>query len=652
MTIGRCARFAVLTIFLLLSPLLAAVPDSRAALAPSPAQRAAEAQGLVTRAQRNLARGSVEYRRMAVQQLERATQLDPDNADYQLMLARAYYRSGYLRAAMKRFERVAALQPDDAGARYGLGQVWRRDWLKYLDKSSLDHAIRELVAAVRADSTHVDGWLMLSSLLTAKGDSTRALLASEAALLVAPERPDARIAHAAGLWRTGAPEEADAEFRAALPMLERRVRERFDDFAPLASERDTSVYNHLSPNDKREFARRFWAEHDPDLATTYNEAQLEYWTRVTQAYFLYYDTKHHEWDERGELLVRYGPPEVVDYNPLGMTLFSRGAPGTQMQFPMNVLVWSWPSLGMRVVLQDRVLSEYYLLPTSSDRDMDPIPQPDSVGRRDAIGTHGLRGVFPTLPPGVKRLPLRSQIARFVTGAGPQLFAAVEVPARPGDAFVADCVVLDSLQREVARSSRGLSPSACRADSFRVADFSFPLPPGEYHVGFSVHAPGTRGTQRVSTELMPVLPGLLVSDLTVTCDAPVAPGPSVRLDANPSLEVAAGDPLTAYFEVYGLATDEQGMARFEYSYRVRSATRDRRVWLQRLLQPAGTPPELDGTWRGEHSGGVRRQYVSVPLQSLPPGSWRLEVRVRDQITGEEAARETHFTRLPSPVGTSH
>lgn len=652
MTIGRCARFAVLTTLLCFSALCAAAPGARAALAPTPEQRAAEAEALVKRAQRNLARGSVEYRRMAVQQLERATQLEPDNADYQLVLARAYYRSGYLRAAMKRFERVAALQPDDAGARYGLGQVWRRDWLKYLDKSSLDHAIRELVAAVRADSAHVDGWLMLSSLLTAKGDSTRALLASEAALLVAPDRPDARIAHAAGLWRTGAPEEADAEFRAALPMLERRVRERFDDFAPLASERDTSLYNHLSASDKREFARRFWTEHDPDLATPYNEAQLEYWARVTQAYFLYYDTKHHEWDERGELYVRYGPPEAVDYNPLGTNLFSRGAPGTQMQFPMNVLVWSYPSLGMRVVLQDRVLSEYYLLPMSSERDMDPIPQPDSVGRRDAIGTHGLRGVFPTLPPGVKRLPLRSQIARFVTAAGPHLFAAVEVPARPGDELVADCVVLDSLQREVARSSRGLSPSACRADSFRTADFSFPLPPGEYHVGLSVRAPGKRGAQRVTTELAPAMPGLLMSDLVVTCDAPVAPGPSVRLDPNPSLEVAAGEPLTAYFEVYGLATDDQGTSRFEYSYRVRSATRDRRVWLQRLLQPAGNAPELDGTWRGEHSGGVRRQYVSVPLQSLPPGPWRLEVRVRDQLTGEEAARETQFTRLPSPAGSSH
>ena len=47
---------------------------------------------------------------------------------------------------------------------------------------------------------------------------------------------------------------------------------------------------------------------DPDLASPENEAQLEYWSRVTQAYFLYFDSKRREWDERGEVYVRYGPP--------------------------------------------------------------------------------------------------------------------------------------------------------------------------------------------------------------------------------------------------------------------------------------------------------------------------------------------------------
>ncbi|MCC6651354.1 MAG: GWxTD domain-containing protein, partial [Candidatus Eisenbacteria bacterium] len=438
MTLRHCVRLVLLTLALVLA---APAPPVRAVVAPTAVERRErEASDLARRAQLNLQRGRLEERRRAVAQLERATLLAPGNAEYQLMLARAYWRSGYRRAAMKRFERVVALRPGSADARYGLGQVWRRDWLKYLEKSSLDHAIRELVAAVRLDSTHTDSWLMLSSLLVARGDSVQALGAANGAMAVAPERLESRIARAACLWRTGDVERADSLFRDAVPRLDRPVRERFEDIAPVASERDTMIYNRLGAPERREFARQFWTEHDPDLATEANEAQLEYWARVTQAYFLFYDPKHREWDERGEVYVRYGPPEGTDYNPLGANLYSRGAQSAQMMFPMNVLVWKYPGLGMTVTMQDRVLSEYYLLPVSYDRDMDPRPQPDSIEARDALGTHEFRGVFPTLPPGVQRLPLRGLFARFVeerasgaTGANlPRLFAAVELAAGPGE----------------------------------------------------------------------------------------------------------------------------------------------------------------------------------------------------------------------------
>jgi len=66
--------------------------------------------------------------------------------------------------------------------------------------------------------------------------------------------------------------------------------------------------------------RRFWRGMDPDLATRENEAQLEYWARVAHAFFLYYDERRRSWDERGEIYVRYGPPEQSDYNPVNERL--------------------------------------------------------------------------------------------------------------------------------------------------------------------------------------------------------------------------------------------------------------------------------------------------------------------------------------------
>src|SRR5206468_7732343 len=105
--------------------LLAAATPARASLAhPDP-----RAERLVQEAQRYLGRNSIDLRRMALRDLEQATLIDRDNPSYELLLARTYLQCGFLKSAQHRFERVTALAPEDAAGRYGLGQVWRRDWL-------------------------------------------------------------------------------------------------------------------------------------------------------------------------------------------------------------------------------------------------------------------------------------------------------------------------------------------------------------------------------------------------------------------------------------------------------------------------------------------------------------------------------------------
>ena len=43
------------------------------------------------------------------------------------------------------------------------------------------------------------------------------------------------------------------------------------------------------------------------------------------------------------------------------------------------------------------------------------------------------------------------------------------------------------------------------------------------------------------------------------------------------------------------------------------------------------------------GGLRRQFVSVPTQSLEPGRYRLEIRVTDLLSGAVATGTTEFVR---------
>lgn len=623
--------------------LLVAMSFATSAAGPSgAARRTRQAQALVTKAVAHLRAQNIEGRQAAITELEQATTLVPEDAEVQLLLARAYYASGYLRAARTRFERVVALAPADPLAHFGLGQVWRRDWLKFLERASLDRAIDEFAAAVTLDSTMIDGWLLLSSLRVEAHDTTGAAQAAERALAIAPSRAEAMLAVASTAWRMGELLRAQQAFASAIPRLPVSVRQRFEDIAPLASEADTALYNHLDGAARREFERRFWTESDPDLATEENEAQLEYWARVAQAFFLFYDVGRREWDQRGEVYVRYGPPEQLDYNPLDAELYHHVG-DSRILYPMNVLVWSYPSLGMVVPMQDRVLSEYYLPPMTKDRDPDPRPDPDSLAKLPLVGTRQMRGVFHTLPPRTLPVKFKAEVAVFEGIKGGHVFSSLEAEATPGDTLRAQWVVLDSTETEVARGSRPLSPSACAADRYRVADFASDLAPGRYHVSMSLRAGNRRGAARVMIDVPKPTESLALSDLVVTCGTPIVLGPSVRLNPNPRARVLAGAPLTAYFEIYRLTPGDDGQSRFEYVYTVKSGTPDQRVWLQRALSSRAPATALEVSRVETNFGELRRQFVTVPVQSLPPGLYRLEIVVRDLVSGQEARTRADFVR---------
>ena len=107
----------------------------------------------------------------------------------------------------------------------------------------------------------------------------------------------------------------------------------------------------------------------------------------------------------------------------------------------------------------------------------------------------------------------------------------------------------------------------------------------------------------------------------------------------------GLPLVAYFEVYHLARGADGQGRFEYETSVHSADPDNRMWFQRWLSPRRDGEALGVTRQDQVLGTVRRQFVSVPIRSLAPGHYRLDLVVRDVLTGDEQKRSAFFTREP-------
>jgi hypothetical protein len=246
--------------------------------------------------------------------------------------------------------------------------------------------------------------------------------------------------------------------------------------------------------------------------------------------------------------------------------------------------------------------------------------------------------------------MNAVLARFSGERGPRLFGQIQTEGAPDEGLVAEWVVLDTAMVEVARARREPGASACDPAAVRSADFAAELPPGRYRVGFTLRdAAGRRGVVRSDVDVSAPLATLTLSDAVATCGRPdvtvPTPGgaPAVRIETLPGGEVSGAGPLTVYFEMYDLRPDETGTSRFEYEATVRSAEKDSRIWLQRLLAPRPRIPAISAGRREEQPGSLRRQFVSIPVGELADGRYRLEILVRDLNAGTEATARVGFLK---------
>jgi len=637
--------------------------------------RESEAQKLSKAGAEHWNRGTFEQHYKAIELLEQAAKLAPSDLNVQSQLAHAYLDAGYDHSARDQFERVTRMAPDSADGYDGLGRVWKRHWLTLLDLASLETSVRYLNEAVRRDPGRGGVWAQIAVLQLERGDTLLAAGASARALAVAPDSVGPLLAAGILRWLGGRLPEAESLYTVALARMPRDIALRFRDIAPLISGADGEALSELHPSEHAEAVRRFWSQSDPDPTTRVNEARLEYWTRVACASLLYSDSWAPHWDMRAELFVRYGAPEHIAFmnpatpdaqyqeskvvqpgNPEDYWIDPKSGlihnPGMDpMWFPMHTQVWEYPELGMSVLLRDLTVSQHYELPRSQDEEIDPTPDPAQLAQSGLLATGSGHGVFAPLPPGEHPLPIQAQVSAFEGEHGPRLLANVAMPGLPGHPLRAECVVLDSSEHEVARMARELGASRCDAATTRAGDFAFDLPPGRYRVAVSVaDGNGGRGIARTRGELAPLPSSLELSDIVLVCGPletePV--GGSVRLDPNLERRIAGDEPLLAYFEVYALRPDPQGATRFEYDYKVRSLAPDTRPWLKRMFSRSSSEP-ISVRAPEEGVGSTRRQYLSVPAQSLKPGRYRLEVTVRDH--GASTSRTVEFMKLAAATESS-
>lgn len=625
---------------------------------------------------------SVEARQRAMRDLGEAIRLDPDDARFWLTLARVQQGGGFDRDARASLDRAVRLAPRNPRAYLERGRAWKREWVRWIDSLAFDRAIADFDTVIRLRPAGAEGWLALVPMRYESGDLSGAWEAAERALASRPRIVEAGLAAAYTSYRMGNVERADSLFRVTIPKLSPGLAALFGNVAPILGaenrgdagrdDRRPAARAHgslggappVEPSSEvgdstasRTITEEAWLGLDVDPTTDVNETQLEFWSRVAHAWFVFWDPLRPGLDSRADLYIRYGPPRQVELNPDGVPLsfqpnaLNAGTRGPQrrarseLSYPMGVVRWNYPELGMGVVLNDRSLMGRFEPAVSRGFMPGQVPNPAILARRgDLLSLGEGRAVFPTQPPGPMRLELAGAVAGFEGDAGPQLFAQVLARGAPDDALTARWVVQDSSGRTVTRGEGPLGVSGCDPAERQLGEVAQVLPPGSYRLAISVRNERRhRGLYRATLTLPERREALAMSDVVLTCGDPalaVGRG-SVRIDANVDGRVRGASPVAAYFEIYRLAPDAGGQARFEIEYAVR---RLRFASLPGERRRRREPVLLSSTSREEaQAAGLRRQFVTVPVLALAPGRYQLEIRVRDLVSGTQVERAVAFDR---------
>jgi len=600
--------------------------------------RADRAAQLHASALARLARGGHEERARALAELEEAVLLDPARADVALALGRLDLEFDQRTRARAVANHMIARDSSNAAAWLLAGEVWRREWLTTVDDDDRDHAIVCLARSGRLAPAEPAAWLELGPLLMDAGEAEAAYGVARRAVRAAPHDPHALALLATAAQGVGELAVAEPLFLTAIAKLPAPERERYDDLSPLLAGAALAAYNGLAEPARSRFVDRFWADTDPDPVTGENEARAEYWARVTQALLLFGTSRPGEWDMRAQYYVRFGKPAFAELNPIRKPEWlHRG----------DWLAWTYPDLGLRVWMGTPSASLGFSEGISTLATF-AHASPDSLARRrEFVPIAGGWAVLHRLPPGLTLLDTRIALARFQAGQGTNVFAEAECPGGFADRLDAEWVVLDTANAEVARGRAPMSPSSCQPEAGRSAGFTTPLPAGRYSVAVEVSDTlGHRGTLRRPLTMPPPATGLAISDVVVVCGAPeqsAVASPSVRLEPRTGLFPADGDRVNAYFEIYNLATAPGGEARYEYDCEVRARQQDRRGWLSRMISPLAEPAPVEVRRSDTTVGSLRRQFVGVPVGSLPPGSYQISVVVRDLTTNATATGVASFER---------
>ncbi len=501
--------------------------------------------------------------------------------------------------------------------------------------------------ALDALPTHAPAFRRLAVHLIERDDYGEARRLAQRFQRESPDDPWGYMTLGLVYQRTGQDSLSQVEFEKGLALAGPDIADHYQSVSTILRESQAEEYEGANEIARRQLEAVLWRKSDPLYLTAANEVRVAHLGRVAFADLWFEDPSVGRWGadtEQGQIYVRYGPPQHIwqvqrDASREISTMEAFETRQTAAKAGGRWIFWNYgwelPNFIFEKQLRYRRAKHMF---SSSSKHMEE----DAREIQPAVYSTSFE---------LHQYPV--QIARF-RGAADSIVEVDFYSEVPGDKLLeqADTVELglfvfggpehSELYRRTLDAPITPSPKALT--------YSLPLAGGRYTVSLEARArDGSAAVQRGDIEVVDFRDGqLALSDLVLaTSVTPKSEAPSERRDfaiqVNRRSVFDADLVVAVYWEVYGLATDDEGFADYRVELSVTDA--EGKGVLARVARAFGfgEDEQIELTYdRVVRFNGERvPEYLSLDLFDAEAGRYRLRIRVSDRNAEVVASAEREF-----------
>lgn len=478
------------------------------------------------------------------------------------------------------------------------------------------------------------------------------------------------------------PGQTDDEIR--LDQLAHDMRAEYGSLRYLLTRDELDEFWTLSSDGaRRHWIDEFWRPRDPVYTTVENEMREMHNRRVAIAESLFALPRWPGWDQRGELVIRYGLPT---------SRTAAGADVTERGLILPKEFWYYAQHDAYAVLEDVKMSGEFTLTLGSaggglggirgmkssapidaliqhyGDDMPVVPDMEAESRNEKIkkmisNFTTLRDETPSSYPfsfDSGKLTFSYGVDHFRGGSGvDRVEVNLEFPVVSDESagggvnrtYVATAMFWDTDNNAVERKQRTIELTATSArDAGRLipVQILFTLPPDFYHAAVTLE---DKGSGRFSSYKAPVTcedfdSRLAVSDILFASKispaestSPFSRGP-LEVIPHPGRSYRLGEAIPVYFEAYNFELDRRGNSSYTVEYRI-MPREPQKSGLRSLFTGGQKPVDVSSKFWASSLGRYDAVHLTVRTDNLWAGTFDFMVTVTDEQTMARAERTSVF-----------